>query len=149
MSFNFQMAIRSFTRSVLLKTGRNMSKSPSGNSLENQDDEICQVTLIFVSDNGEVYRTVAKEGECLCDFAEKLGFKIDDPVKCVMAERPLHYYADNIFFNNLPGPGQSKLDEELTQLFPRQKEFEAKIPISKDFDGFFVPCSSNNQIVKL
>ena len=60
------------------------------------------------------------------------------------SDPPLHYYADNNFYNNLPGPGQSKLDEELTQLNPRQKFFDAKINISKDFEGLFVSCTQNS-----
>ncbi|KAE9555013.1 hypothetical protein FO519_001759 [Halicephalobus sp. NKZ332] len=120
MSVNFQMALRSFTRSVLLRAGRNLNNPGSENKVDT-NEEGDDVTVIFVMDDGTHYRARTKEGECLYDLAHRLGLEIDDPVRCMSSDPPLHYYADNNFYNNLPGPGQSKLDEELTQLNPRQR----------------------------
>ena len=71
MSINFQMALRSFTRSVLLRAGRNIQNSPSNSSLETNAEEGDDVTIIFVMDDGTHYRAKAKEGDCLCDLAHK------------------------------------------------------------------------------
>ena len=65
------MALRSFTRSVLLKAGRNIQNSPSGSNLEASAEEGDDVTIIFVMNDGTHYRAQTKEGECLYDLAHK------------------------------------------------------------------------------
>lgn len=76
MSVNFQMALRSFTRSVLLRAGRNIQNSSSNSSLETNAEEGDDVTIIFVMDDGTHCRAKAKEGDCLCDLAHKYVFNM-------------------------------------------------------------------------
>uniref|UniRef100_A0AC35FW67 Uncharacterized protein n=1 Tax=Panagrolaimus sp. PS1159 TaxID=55785 RepID=A0AC35FW67_9BILA len=144
MSINIQHAFRSFTRSILLKTGRNFNYLTSDNNNSSSSGEN-DVTLVFIVEDGTQYFVTGKEGECLCNLANKYGFDIHDPVTCILLDPPTVYYADNMFYNNLPGPGQSKLDKELIQLRPKKQELRAEMPITKEFEHYFISCTKLNK----
>uniref|UniRef100_A0A1I7RHI9 Metalloprotease n=1 Tax=Bursaphelenchus xylophilus TaxID=6326 RepID=A0A1I7RHI9_BURXY len=92
-SLNLPWLVRSVVRSLMLQSQRRVRESDSNKSLESLDVEDGDLKVTVLERSGFDQKLLGRyrasiDGNCLIDE--------DDPL----------VYVDNVFYNNLPGPGK-------------------------------------------